>query len=212
MADVNDNLNQSVQKVRQALGRPRSFDLDGALDAAVATFLKHGYDGATLEHLTTAMEIGRPSLYAAFGDKRALFAQVLRRYGETIGSEPARAFVAAQDIRDAVAAFLTVAVENNTRENLPPGCLIACCAATAAVTQDDTGAFLRDVLAGARAVLAERFDAAVAAGELSPGTSSIVRATLLIDLMQGMALRARAGEQRQALLYDVEAFTACVCR
>ena len=61
-------------------GRPRSFDVDQALDCAVQVFRQKGYEGASLSDLTGAMGINRPSLYAAFGDKQSLFHQVLDRY------------------------------------------------------------------------------------------------------------------------------------
>ena len=62
------------------MGRPREFDLDEALDRAMDVFWRKGYDGATLLDLTRAMRINRPSLYAAFGDKQALYRKALDRY------------------------------------------------------------------------------------------------------------------------------------
>src|ERR1700721_458843 len=64
----------------QRLGRPRSFNTEDALDAAMQVFWSKGYEGASLADLTAAMGINRPSLYAAFGDKEALFRKVLDRY------------------------------------------------------------------------------------------------------------------------------------
>src|ERR1700704_2217328 len=61
-------------------GRPRSFDLDKALDAAMQVFWQKGYEGASLSDLTHAMGVNRPSLYAAFGDKETLFRKALDRY------------------------------------------------------------------------------------------------------------------------------------
>src|SRR5215468_3346187 len=63
-----------------ALGRPRAFDTDKALDCAMKVFWRKGYEGASLAELTKAMGINRPSLYAAFGDKEALFRKALERY------------------------------------------------------------------------------------------------------------------------------------
>src|SRR5579872_2871275 len=63
-----------------APGRPREFDPADALDAALRVFWEKGYDGASLSDLTEAMGITCPSMYAAFGDKEALFRKVLDRY------------------------------------------------------------------------------------------------------------------------------------
>jgi AcrR family transcriptional regulator len=65
-------------------GRPREFDVDQALDRAMRVFWQHGYEGAALSDLTTAMGITRPSLYAAYGNKESLFEQVLQRYSEQV--------------------------------------------------------------------------------------------------------------------------------
>src|SRR3954463_3624794 len=65
-----------------ARGRPRKFDADQALDAALAVFWRKGYEGASLPDLTEAMGINRPSLYAAFGNKEELFRRAVDRYVE----------------------------------------------------------------------------------------------------------------------------------
>src|SRR3569623_3226454 len=62
-------------------GRPHAFDPDAALDAAMRLFWRHGYDGTSLADLTAAMGVSAPSLYAAFGNKQALFRAVIDRYG-----------------------------------------------------------------------------------------------------------------------------------
>src|SRR5215212_1579071 len=62
------------------MGRPREFDIDQALDRALKVFWRKGYEGASLPALTKAMGINRPSLYAAFGNKEALFRQAIDRY------------------------------------------------------------------------------------------------------------------------------------
>lgn len=63
-----------------AIGRPREFDVNKALDRALKVFWRKGYEGASLPDLTRAMGINRPSLYAAFGNKEALFRKALDRY------------------------------------------------------------------------------------------------------------------------------------
>ena len=62
------------------MARPRSFDPDEALDLARDVFWQKGFQGASLDDITAATGLNKPSLYAAFGDKNALFLKVLDRY------------------------------------------------------------------------------------------------------------------------------------
>ena len=71
-----------AKKSPAGMGRPRSFDTHKALDRALQVFWRKGYEGTSLSDLTAAMGINRPSLYAAFGDKEALFRKALDRYQE----------------------------------------------------------------------------------------------------------------------------------
>jgi len=69
-----------MEEHAMAMGRPRAFDADKALDEAMEVFWRHGYDGATIAQLTKAMGINPPSLYAAFGSKEELLKAALDRY------------------------------------------------------------------------------------------------------------------------------------
>src|SRR5213594_2671193 len=76
---------RQVQKKRNSAmpkGRPREFDIEKALDRAMEVFWRKGYEGASLPDLTKAMGINRPSMYAAFGNKEALFRRALDRYAQ----------------------------------------------------------------------------------------------------------------------------------
>jgi AcrR family transcriptional regulator len=106
-------------------GRPREFEIDRALESAMFVFWRNGYEGTSLTDLTSAMNINRPSLYAAFGDKESLFFKVLDRYLEEFGARGVEALSEHGEIRDAIAAFLNCVVELLTDSRLPPGCLIA---------------------------------------------------------------------------------------
>src|SRR4051812_10311305 len=86
-------------------GRPRGFDEDSALEAAMRVFWEKSYEGATLTDLTKAMGINRSSMYAAFGDKEALFHLVMERYREGPMTYFRRA-LAQPKVRDVVSALL----------------------------------------------------------------------------------------------------------
>src|SRR5207244_857570 len=111
---------KSKRQAASTVGRPRAFDVDQALDRALKVFWRKGYEGAALADLTRAMGINRPSLYAAFGNKEALFRRALDRYAEG----PAGFFLAslaAPTARDAVARLpcgTGDAASGDTREEL----------------------------------------------------------------------------------------------
>src|SRR5712692_11317318 len=71
---------KSKRQAASTVGRPRAFDVDEALHLALEVFWRKGYEGASLPDLTRAMGINRPSLYAAFGNKEALFRKAIDRY------------------------------------------------------------------------------------------------------------------------------------
>ena len=89
-----------------AVGRPRAFDEEAVLDRAAEVFWRHGYDGASLSALTTAMGINKPSLYAAFGSKEQLFRRAFERYHETKVAN-ARAALEQPTAYAAIEAFLS---------------------------------------------------------------------------------------------------------
>src|SRR5437870_13127396 len=107
----------------RTVGRPRSFDADEALDRALRVFWRKGYGGTSLPDLTKAMRINRPSLYAAFGNKEALFRQVVDRY-ESGPARYAREALALPTAREVVGRLLEGAVDLQTDRQNPGGCLM----------------------------------------------------------------------------------------
>src|SRR5690606_4395845 len=105
-------------------GRPRSFDRQAALEQATMLFWEHGYEATSMADLTRAMGIGAPSLYTAFGDKKALLEQVVTAYTATHGAFTARALAEEPHARDAVRRMLREAAARYTEPGHPHGCLI----------------------------------------------------------------------------------------
>src|SRR5438876_317753 len=103
-------------------GRPREFDPEKALDRALKVFWKKGYEGASLPELTRAMGINRPSLYAAFGNKEALFRKAMKRYAEGPASYVRRA-LEATTARRVFERLLEGGIDMVTRPGQPRGCL-----------------------------------------------------------------------------------------
>src|ERR1700757_3262625 len=117
-----------VRNAANPRGRPRSFDERDALERATQGFWSKGYDGVTIDDLVAGMGVGRPSLYAVFGGKRAIFLRVLRTYAERKGALAAKALLSPQSLRDSIADFLRYAVESATKKGSAQSCLMMCVA------------------------------------------------------------------------------------
>ena len=186
----------------RALGRPRSFDETGALDKATQVFWSKGYDAVTIDDLVAGMGVGRPSLYAVFGDKRAIFSRVLKAYAERKGASAANALLSPQSLRDAVVGFLRYIVESATEKDSAPGCLIVCVAPL--VDDAEVRQFLKDGAAAGVALVERRFRDAISAGEIPPDFPVSVRAVQVTDFASSLTMRALMGAPRKSLLKDAE--------
>jgi AcrR family transcriptional regulator len=190
------------QKTARSPGRPRSFDERDALEKATQVFWSKGYDGVTIDDLVAGMGVGRPSLYAVFGDKRKIFLRVLKAYAERKGASAAKALFSTQSFRDSIAGFLRFAVESATKEGSAPGCLLMCVAPL--VDDAEVRQFLKDALAGGVALVERRFRDGVDAGEIPSGFPVAVRAIQVTDFARGLTMRAHIGTERKTLLRDAE--------
>ena len=148
-------------------GRPRTFDQDDVLDRAMMTFWAKTYTGASLDDLTADMGINRPSLYAAFGDKHALFMATIDHYAATIGARPIAALQDEPDLRKSVRAFLDAVVDNTSGAGHPRGCLIGCVVADCAENDPEVRTKLAAVMAATDTALAARYRQAQQDGQLA---------------------------------------------
>ncbi|MEM8750351.1 MAG: TetR/AcrR family transcriptional regulator [Pseudomonadota bacterium] len=190
--------------VQKKKGRPRKFDRDAALEAAMLVFWEKGYDAASLDDLTAAMSINRPSLYGTYGDKAALFREAMRAYGDTYGKSAIEAFLGGTTPHQAVEGFLKTLITNNTQEAPSPrGCMMANCGPTVCETMEDVATELQNGLAETEQLICGRFDAFRQQGFLPEDFPSVARATMLADMMYGLAFRARTGTCRQDMLYQL---------
>ena len=179
-------------------GRPRAFDADKALDAALKVFWKKGYEGASLPDLTRAMGINRPSLYAAFGNKEALFRQALDRYAAGPGAY-VRAALEATTAREVARRLLLGAADLQTLPGSPRGCLMVHGALTCG---DAAEPARREVAARRRAAddaVRERFERAAREGDLPPGADPAALSEYVVTVIRGMAVQAAGGATRNEL-------------
>ncbi|GLH82279.1 TetR family transcriptional regulator [Bradyrhizobium sp. SSBR45G] len=181
-----------------AIGRPRTFDRDTALDQAMEVFWRHGYEGATIAQLTDAMGINPPSLYAAFGSKEALLRAALDRY--TARREAwMDEVLSAPTAREVTSRMLMGVAEKQTDPANPPGCLLvqgglACGSGSANVPFE---------LAARRAQTEEqlrhRFERAKDEGDLASGADPAALARYVSAVITGMSVMASSGADCEAL-------------
>jgi len=180
------------------IGRPREFDAEQALDAALNVFWRKGYEGATLPELTRAMGINRPSLYAAFGNKEELFRRAIDRYVEGPASHVAEA-LRAPTARDVVRRLWRGSIRLTTASRNPRGCFLV----QGALACGDEAAPARRETAKRRArferLLRERFEQAKSEGDLPAHADPADLARYVATVSHGLAVQAAGGASRREL-------------
>lgn len=181
-----------------ALGRPRTFNLDKALDKAMRVFWRKGYEGASLPELTKAMGINRPSLYAAFGNKESLFRKAMDRYMQGPACHVQKA-IAEPTARAAAQRLLHGGIELVTNSRNPRGCFmvqgaLACGAGAESIQRE-----MAKRRAAGEAAICERFERAIAEGDLGPDVDPAALARYISTITYGMAVLAAGGAKRAEL-------------
>lgn len=184
---------------RRKTGRPLSFDRETALEQAMLTFWRHGYETTSIVDLTTAMGVTAPSLYAAFGDKRRLFLEAARRYA----GDPeamAQAIDGATTAYAAARKMLTDAATAYTDDATPKGCLLASATASGSVASADVQRAIADIRESISGLLRARIERDITACVLPPEVNATALAGYVMTVIQGMSVLARDGMPRASLL------------
>jgi len=188
-------------------GRPRGFDEQQALDAALAVFWRNGYQAASMAELTQAMGISKPSLYAAFGNKEQLFLAALQRYREQQVVKHAEVLAAEPDLRRAMRAFLRSVAGMLTSEELPGGCMVvnsAVACDTAALPARVAAAITSTVNQSSVDLLKTRLEHELQRRHLPQGVRVQQMAEYFATLMSGMAVMAKVGATRESLFNTID--------
>ncbi|MCH5277351.1 MAG: TetR/AcrR family transcriptional regulator [Desulfovibrionaceae bacterium] len=186
-------MTQTIFPKHRGKGRPRAFDRAKALRSALDVFWRRGYEPASVAELCAAMGIRPPSLYAAFGNKAALFLEAVRYYEKTYWEEPARRFLAEPNLYAAVDNFFREAAQILLSPETPCGCMIVLAAINISEDEKDIIAAIGELRLETKRMFADRLRQAIRAGQIPADTDVPALSGALNTMLEGMSLQARDG-------------------
>jgi AcrR family transcriptional regulator len=178
-------------------GRPREFDIERALERAMELFWRQGYEGTSIADLTRELGLTRPSLYAAFESKEALFLRSLDRYEARAGYR--QAALTASTTNAYARALLEGAADLHGDSRNPPGCLgvqsaLACAPESDAIRQE----LIRRRKIG-EGIIRDRLRRGKTEGDLPPDADPANLARYLSIMIYGITIQAAGGATRKEL-------------
>ena len=179
-------------------GRRREFDRSSALEKALILFWRHGYEGVSIADLTRAIGIAPPSLYAAFGDKAALYREVLALYSSWT-EVSIKEFQREKPIRDLVDELLRKTADAATDPRFPAGCLVTTGLLHTAGEHRALAKRVADMRTARARAIADRLQKAINTGELPKTVDARSMADFVSAISQGIMLQARDGASRAEL-------------
>jgi AcrR family transcriptional regulator len=191
------------------MGRPRGFDEDAALEAAMRVFWEKSYEGATITDLTEAMGINRSSMYAAFGDKESIFRTVMERY-RAGRMTYFRQALAQPSLRGVVAALIHGTAEFLSSPDNPRGCLSIQGALACGTDAEHVKLAMIDWRKSGEAALKKRLQKARSEGELPAEIQPADFARYLSSIMAGLGVQAANGATRTELRRVAEISLRCI--
>jgi len=180
-------------------GRPRAYQPDVALGKALDLFRKDGFAATSLDDLSAATGMNRPSLYGAFGDKRALYIKSYQRYRDDARAAMIGIFRDEMPIRQRLQKIYAVALDIYLSGESPRGCFTVMTAASEAVADPDIRAMVLEGFAELDKAFAACFRLAKEKGELVGSADTTVLSQLASATIHSIAIRARAGVPRKEL-------------
>jgi TetR/AcrR family transcriptional regulator, copper-responsive repressor len=181
-------------------GRPRAYQPDVALGKALELFRRDGFAATSLDELSAATGMNRPSLYSAFGDKRELYIKVHARYRSDARAAMADIFRKALPIKQRLQRIFAVALDIYlSGDEGPRGCFTVMTAASEAIADPEIRAMVMEGFAELDKAFAACFRIAKQNGELPPSANPETLAQLASATIHTIALRARAGIPRRQL-------------
>jgi TetR/AcrR family transcriptional regulator, copper-responsive repressor len=181
-------------------GRPIQYDPDTALARARDVFWASGFAASSLDALSAATGMNRPSLFNAFGDKEALYIATLERYRDDSAAALREMLSGNRPVRAELTAVYAKSIDLYlAAPEAAQGCLLIGTASVEAVQRPEIREILGKSLTLFTAILEERFRKAITTGEIERSADAVTCAGLASAVLHSLAVRARAGEKRAEL-------------
>lgn len=186
------------------IGRPRGFDRDTALLAAMRTFWTQGYEGTSIQDLVDAMGVNKPSLYSTFGCKEEIFREAVVLYDRLEGRATSQSLREATTAREAVETMLRSNAHAYTGDEGPRGCMIVLASLLGAPENERVRAFLAENRLVGETALRDRLAQGIADGDLPPSANVDQLAALYTTVLEGLSIQARdsASEDKLNMIID----------
>ncbi|AVG43653.1 TetR/AcrR family transcriptional regulator [Achromobacter insolitus] len=187
------------------IGRPREFDRDAALLAAMRTFWTQGYEGTSIQDLVAAMGVNKPSLYSTFGCKEEIFREAVELYDRLEGRATSQSLVKAGTAREAVETMLRANARAYVVEEGPRGCMIVLSSLLGAPENESVRAFLAENRLNGETMLRDRLAQGIAAGDLDSSADVGQLAAFYTTVLEGLSIQARDGASVDKLNMIIDA-------
>lgn len=203
---------RSASKPPRGRGRPRAFEADRALIQAMEAFWSDGFAATSLDDISTATGLNRPSLYGAFGDKRALYLQAYGQYRKRMNEQFQPLFAAQEPLPVKLRRILTAALDLYlSGPNGPRGCFTVLSAASEAIADPDLHGLVGEAIDSTDRAFGRLFADARAAGELPEDADPQRLARLAGAIIHSLSVRARARIPRSEILPIIEDAVTTIC-
>ncbi len=194
-------------------GRQREFCKTQALDAAMKVFWKKGYVGASLSHLTEAMGINKPSLYAAYGDKEQLFIEAINYYLDIYAKPHTSHLLEDLPLKQRLLNYMLAVLDGQCHYDRPQGCFVSLCVSEAesGVFPDAAAQSVGQAKDYAEKLLRKLFKQETAKGNLDSSIDPKSLAQYLLIILHGTAAMARGGKSKRDLEPLVKMAVNTIC-
>lgn len=180
-------------------GRPKLYDTEAALKAAGAVFWAKGFSGTSLDDLSDAMGMNRPSIYRAFGDKEDIYRQTLNQFGKVMDAAFTQTLMYEKDIRKGLRKFYRKALEIYSSDEIALGCMVWSTAPAATLIHSEVQTDLLAAINHVDARVMQRVGLAIEQGQIKQDVDMESLSKLLQALLHSISIRVRAGESITSL-------------